>query len=106
MSDWMEREERLLRKWGGRRDLNPRQPEPQSGALPTELRPPHGDVFQYSTPPGGSLEHGRARKKRTEGHWKTQKQQRLWFCPVSSVLFSVPFRVPKPVPVGVLKSGR
>ena len=26
--------------WGGRRDLNPRQPEPQSGALPTELRPP------------------------------------------------------------------
>jgi hypothetical protein len=28
------------RKWGGRRDLNPRQPEPQSGALPTELRPP------------------------------------------------------------------
>ena len=27
-------------KWGDRRDLNPRQPEPQSGALPTELRPP------------------------------------------------------------------
>lgn len=25
---------------GDRRDLNPRQPEPQSGALPTELRPP------------------------------------------------------------------
>ena len=28
------------RKWGGRWDLNPRQPESQSGALPTELRPP------------------------------------------------------------------
>ncbi len=26
--------------WGGRRGLNPRQPESQSGALPTELRPP------------------------------------------------------------------
>jgi hypothetical protein len=24
----------LERKWGGRRDLNPQQPEPQSGALP------------------------------------------------------------------------
>ena len=27
-------------KWGDRRGSNPRQPEPQSGALPTELRPP------------------------------------------------------------------
>jgi hypothetical protein len=27
-------------KWGDRRGLNPRQPESQSGALPTELRPP------------------------------------------------------------------
>ena len=26
--------------WGGRRGLNPRPPESQSGALPTELRPP------------------------------------------------------------------
>src|SRR5699024_6323016 len=25
---------------GGRRDLNPRRPAPQAGALPTELRPP------------------------------------------------------------------
>ena len=23
----------VLKKWGGRRDLNPRQPDPQSGAL-------------------------------------------------------------------------
>ena len=30
---------------GERRDLNPRPPEPQSGALPTELRPPY-----YRTP--------------------------------------------------------
>ena len=27
--------------WGGRWDLNPRHPEPQSGALPTELHPPY-----------------------------------------------------------------
>ena len=27
-------------KWGGRWGLNPRPPESQSGALPTELRPP------------------------------------------------------------------
>ena len=26
--------------WGERWDLNPRQPGPQPGALPTELRPP------------------------------------------------------------------
>ena len=26
--------------WGGRWDSNPRRPESQSGALPTELRPP------------------------------------------------------------------
>jgi hypothetical protein len=29
-----------LLEWGDRRGLNPRQPESQSGALPTELRPP------------------------------------------------------------------
>jgi hypothetical protein len=27
--------------WGDQRGLNPRQPESQSGALPTELWPPH-----------------------------------------------------------------
>ena len=27
-------------EWGGRWDSNPRRPDPQSGALPTELRPP------------------------------------------------------------------
>ena len=31
---------RRKQKWGERRGLNPRPPEPQSGALPTELRPP------------------------------------------------------------------
>ena len=36
------------KKWGGRWDLNPRQPESQSGALPTELRPPQG-VFAIYT---------------------------------------------------------
>src|SRR5690606_8445641 len=29
--------------WGGRWDSNPRRPDPQSGALPTELRPPDLD---------------------------------------------------------------
>ena len=29
------------RYWGERRGSNPRQPVPQTGALPTELRPPH-----------------------------------------------------------------
>ncbi len=27
--------------WGERWDLNPQPPEPQSGALPIELRPPY-----------------------------------------------------------------
>ncbi len=31
------------KKWGDRWDLNPRQPESQSGALPTELRPPQNN---------------------------------------------------------------
>ena len=29
------------KKWGERGDLNPRPQEPQSCALPTELRPPY-----------------------------------------------------------------
>ena len=29
-----------MKKWGDRRDLNPRVPEPQSGALTTSPRPP------------------------------------------------------------------
>ena len=33
------------RKWGGRWGLNPRPPESQSGALPTELRPPLTDTL-------------------------------------------------------------
>ena len=32
--------------WGGRRESNPQQPEPQSGALPVELLPP--DSFDYN----------------------------------------------------------
>ena len=34
-------------KWGGRWDLNPRHSEPQSDALPTELRPPERSVVYY-----------------------------------------------------------
>ncbi|MEN9450658.1 MAG: hypothetical protein RJA83_1276, partial [Pseudomonadota bacterium] len=32
--------ELTAQKWGERWGSNPRQPESQSGALPTELRPP------------------------------------------------------------------
>src|SRR5690348_14551935 len=34
-------------KWQGRRDLNPRQPQSECGALPTELHP---DVFVRLSP--------------------------------------------------------
>src|SRR5258705_12473407 len=33
------------KRWGGRRDLNPRLSEPQSDALPAELIPPQGNKF-------------------------------------------------------------
>ena len=33
----------LASEWGGLWDSNPRRPEPQSGALPTELKPPQWD---------------------------------------------------------------
>ena len=36
--------------WGERWGSNPRQPEPQSGALPTELRPPYGARSGTRTP--------------------------------------------------------
>ncbi len=39
------------KNWGDRRDSNPRQPEPQSGALPTELRPPSNPFTLTPTPP-------------------------------------------------------
>ena len=31
--------------WGGRRESNPQQPEPQSGALPVELLPPQPNDY-------------------------------------------------------------
>ena len=39
--------------WGGRRELNPQRPEPQSGALPVELLPPQ--IFDYSNSVEGLL---------------------------------------------------
>ena len=36
--------------WGERRDSNSRQPEPQPGALPTELRSPYGVPLGIRTP--------------------------------------------------------
>ena len=41
-------------KWGGRWDSNPRQPEPQSGALPTELHPPYRMALENDGTPEGT----------------------------------------------------
>ena len=41
--------------WGERRGLNPRQPESQSGALPTELRPPQKPRRLYPMVPAISM---------------------------------------------------
>ena len=41
------------KRWGGRRDSNPRPPGPQPSALPTELRPPFGHLvtrLDYNAP--------------------------------------------------------
>ena len=38
--------------WGERWDSNPRQPVPQTGALPTELRSPHFMVHHQGIEPG------------------------------------------------------
>ena len=41
------------KRWGGRRDSNPRPPGPQPSALPTELRPPSGHLVKrldYNAP--------------------------------------------------------
>lgn len=44
-----------LHTMGERRELNPRPPEPQSGALPTELRPPYVPSMKHGhSAPGGS----------------------------------------------------
>src|SRR5690606_37415569 len=48
------------RGWGGRWDSNPRRPDPQSGALPTELRPPDLD-FSRPRASSGSGAPGRTR---------------------------------------------
>ena len=41
--------------WGERWDSNPRQPEPQSGALPAELRPPHFGAPSGTRTPGNLI---------------------------------------------------
>ena len=46
----------LLVKWGGIWGSNPRHPEPQSGALPTELIPPHLARQEGFEPPTYCLE--------------------------------------------------
>ena len=48
-----DRQDVLMGKWGERRDLNPRPLEPQSRALPTELRPPYFYVFKLKQTDSG-----------------------------------------------------
>ena len=49
-------------EWGGMWDLNPRLPEPQSGALPTELIPPQTDLPMVSrTAPAEQIGHNGTR---------------------------------------------
>ena len=47
-------------RWGGIWGSNPRHPEPQSGALPTELIPPHVTLSPLKAPgaPGGTRTPG------------------------------------------------
>ena len=49
---WKVHREGHLELWGGRRDLNPRQPDPQSGAL-TRLSYGHqpADILSFGAPP-------------------------------------------------------
>ena len=50
------------KEWGDRWDSNPRQPEPQSGTLPTELRsPPHSQYRNNAKPTPSSGAPGRTR---------------------------------------------
>ena len=44
----------LMPFWGGRRDSNPRHSEPQSDALPTELRPPYEKGMTKNGTPEGT----------------------------------------------------
>ena len=42
---WQVGSPKPLKNWGGRRESNPQQPEPQSGALPVELLPPDVSII-------------------------------------------------------------
>ena len=53
------------RRWGGRRVSNPPPPEPQSGALPDELRPPSLALNNESTNLPHGVKVGRGREIRT-----------------------------------------
>jgi hypothetical protein len=49
----------IPRQWGGIRGSNPRHPEPQSGALPTELIPPYNAWSPFDAgAPGGTRTPG------------------------------------------------
>src|SRR5215469_14055432 len=50
-----------LNHWGGRRESNPQQPEPQSGALPVELLPPDFSIITSECDVLGGLRRDRPR---------------------------------------------
>src|SRR6267154_1419038 len=52
------------KRWGGRRDLNPRLSEPQSDALPAELLPPQRNKFTLVCAGGKAVTEPRRRRVR------------------------------------------
>ena len=50
LTAWLYPNNIITFKWGERRDSNSRHPEPQPGALPTELLPPYGVPLGIRTP--------------------------------------------------------
>jgi hypothetical protein len=62
--------------WGDRWDSNPRQPESQSGTLPTELRPPLKLVRHY-TKKGAASQQSMAHVRRAHDLNQGVKPQQL-----------------------------
>ncbi len=64
--------------WGGRWGLNPRHPESQSGALPTELRPPRLACLKGFEPPTTGLE-GRCSILLSYRHIFQTLKRKVWY---------------------------
>src|SRR5260370_31394541 len=62
--------------WGGMWDLNPRLPEPQSGALPTELIPPQETFLWYQGGASGANAMHRGRPTASYLEWRSPIRRR------------------------------